>query len=114
MEADAYFPITSPACAALESATVRQIRDQLVAEGIATDEDIDRHLANVAAGGMDLATAPMISAWGRRAPEESRVDIASVTEEPMSPDSGEPMLPETGEPMSPDTREPASPQPPES
>lgn len=114
VEADAYFPITSPACAALESATVRQIRDQLVAEGIATDEDIDRHLANVAAGGMDLATAPMISAWGRRAPEESRVDIASVTEEPMSPDSGEPMLPETGEPMSPDTREPASPQPPES
>ena len=24
-----------------------------------------RHLANVAAGGMDLTTAPMVSAWGR-------------------------------------------------
>jgi SAM-dependent methyltransferase len=64
VQADAYFPLTSPACAALESATVRQIRDRLVAAGLATDEDIDQHLANVAAGGMDLATAPMISAWG--------------------------------------------------
>ncbi|MDX2677660.1 methyltransferase [Streptomyces sp. NY05-11A] len=67
VEADAYFPVTSPACAALESATVRQIRDELVRAGLANDEDIDRHLANVAAGGMDLATAPMISAWGRKA-----------------------------------------------
>ncbi|MFF7445106.1 MULTISPECIES: methyltransferase [unclassified Streptomyces] len=67
VEADAYFPLTSPACAALESATIRQIRDQLVTAGLATDADIDQHLANVAAGGMDLATAPMISAWGRKA-----------------------------------------------
>ncbi|MFJ4833913.1 methyltransferase domain-containing protein [Streptomyces sp. NPDC088747] len=67
VEADAYFPVASPACAALESATIRQIREQLVTAGIATDEDIDRHLANVASGSMDLATAPMISAWGRKA-----------------------------------------------
>jgi SAM-dependent methyltransferase len=66
VQADAYFPMTSPACAALESATVRQIRDRLVAAGLATDEEIDRHLANVEAGDMDLATAPMISAWGRK------------------------------------------------
>ncbi|MGV9285802.1 methyltransferase domain-containing protein [Streptomyces sp. NPDC003719] len=67
VEAEAYFPVTSPACSALESATVRQIRAQLVGAGVATDEDIDRHLANVASGSMDLATAPMISAWGRKA-----------------------------------------------
>lgn len=66
VRADAYFPITSPACAVLEGATVRQIRHRLVAEGLATDEEIDRHLANVATGRLDLATAPMISAWGRR------------------------------------------------
>ncbi|MFD3503148.1 methyltransferase domain-containing protein [Streptomyces sp. NPDC058676] len=66
VEADAYFPVTSPACAALESATIRQIRDQLVTAGIATDQDIDRHLTNVASGSMDLATAPMISSWGRK------------------------------------------------
>ncbi|MFJ3668562.1 methyltransferase domain-containing protein [Streptomyces sp. NPDC090106] len=66
VEADSYFPLTSPACAALESATIRQIRTDLVTAGLATDAEIDRHLANVAAGGMDLATAPMISAWGRK------------------------------------------------
>ncbi|MFD4633506.1 methyltransferase domain-containing protein [Streptomyces sp. NPDC058284] len=64
--ADAYFPITSPACVALEAATVRQIRRLLVTEGLATDEEIDRHLAHVADGRLDLATAPMISAWGHR------------------------------------------------
>ncbi|MEU9534396.1 methyltransferase domain-containing protein [Streptomyces sp. NPDC048213] len=66
VRADAYFPITSPACTVLEAATVRQIRGRLVAAGLATDEEIDRHLANVETGRLDLATAPMISAWGRR------------------------------------------------
>jgi len=50
----------------LETATVRQVRDRLVAGSIATDAEIDENLANVAAGGLDLATAPLISAWGRK------------------------------------------------
>ncbi|NLU71036.1 methyltransferase domain-containing protein [Streptomyces sp. HNM0574] len=64
--ADAYFPITSPACTVLEEATVHQVQGRLVAEGLATEEEIERHLANLATGGLDLATSPMISAWGRR------------------------------------------------
>ncbi|WP_067450070.1 class I SAM-dependent methyltransferase [Actinomadura macra] len=66
VNADGYFPITSPACNTLEAATVRHVRDALVAAGLATDTDIDAHLANVAAGRLDLSTSPMISAWGRR------------------------------------------------
>ncbi|MFF1834477.1 class I SAM-dependent methyltransferase [Streptomyces sp. NPDC058231] len=66
VQADAYFPITSPACTVLEDATVRQIRGRLVAAGLATDEEIDQHLAHVATGRLDLATAPLVSAWGRR------------------------------------------------
>jgi hypothetical protein len=66
VRADAYFPITGPACAVLERATVEQIRSRLVAAGLATDAELDEHLANVAGGRLDLATAPMISAWGRR------------------------------------------------
>ncbi len=66
VHADAYFPIASPACAALESATIRQIRDQLVTAGLATDQDIDRHLVHVTSGALDLTTPPMISAWGRK------------------------------------------------
>jgi SAM-dependent methyltransferase len=65
--ADAYFPITGPACTTLEIATVEQVRERLVSGGFATAADIDRHLDNLAAGLVpDLATAPMISAWGRR------------------------------------------------
>jgi SAM-dependent methyltransferase len=64
--ADAFFPMTGTACNVLEQATVAQIRDRLVAAGLATDEEIDQHLRNVAAGLLDLATSPMISAWGRK------------------------------------------------
>jgi SAM-dependent methyltransferase len=67
VEADGFFPMTSPACTALEAATVRQIRDRLIDAGLATAEEIEQHLANVEAGDMDLTTAPMISAWGRKA-----------------------------------------------
>ncbi|MEO6885477.1 MAG: methyltransferase domain-containing protein [Jatrophihabitantaceae bacterium] len=66
IRADAYFPVTSPACAVLEAATVRQIRDQLVQADLATDAEIDLHLANVASGRLDLSTAPMICAAGRK------------------------------------------------
>jgi SAM-dependent methyltransferase len=67
VEADAYFPLTSPACNLLEAATVNQVREGLIAQGYATIEEIERHLANIATGRLDLATSPMISAWGRRA-----------------------------------------------
>ncbi|HEY0475333.1 MAG TPA: methyltransferase domain-containing protein [Kribbella sp.] len=66
VQADAYFPITSPACTALEIATVQQIRDRLVAAGLATEAEIEQHLTNVASGRLDLATAPLISAWGHK------------------------------------------------
>jgi SAM-dependent methyltransferase len=64
--ADAFFPISGPACTVLEQATMAQIRDRLVAARLATDEEIDEHLDNVATGHLDLVTAPMISAWGRK------------------------------------------------
>ena len=67
VEADAYFPITSPACMALEQATVAQVRGQLVAAALVSDAEIEEHLAHVATGRLDLATSPMVSAWGRRA-----------------------------------------------
>ena len=66
VEADAFFPITGGACALLEQATVTQIHDRLITAGLATDEEVDQHLNNVAAGLLDLATSPMISAWGRK------------------------------------------------
>lgn len=57
---------TSAACRELEAATVRQLHAELLAQGLATDAEIEQHLANVAGGRLDLATAPLVSAWGRR------------------------------------------------
>jgi ubiquinone/menaquinone biosynthesis C-methylase UbiE len=68
VEADAFFPITSRFCKQLEKATVEQIRERLLTNGLATAEEIAQHLANVEAGRLDLATSPMISAWGRLPP----------------------------------------------
>jgi SAM-dependent methyltransferase len=66
VEADVYFPLASPACNALEIATVGHLRSALVRAGVASEAEIDQHLAAVTAGGLDLATAPLVSAWGRR------------------------------------------------
>jgi SAM-dependent methyltransferase len=72
--ADAFFPVSGPDCTVLERATVEQIRGQLVAAGLANDEEIDRHLRNIDAGGLDFATSPMISAWGRNPAAEPRAE----------------------------------------
>jgi SAM-dependent methyltransferase len=66
--ADAAFPVSNPACNHLEVATIHLVRDQLLDHGIATEAEIERHLAAVAAGRLDLTQPPMISGWGRRPP----------------------------------------------
>jgi hypothetical protein len=68
VEADAYFPVTSPVSAGLERATMLQLRDRLVAAGLASEEDIDRHVRTLAGGRLDVMTSPLISCWGRRPP----------------------------------------------
>jgi len=64
--AEAFVPLRHPAAVELEETTIRMIRDQLVEHAIATPEEIERHLANVATGRLDLAQPPLISAWGRK------------------------------------------------
>ncbi|MBB5866754.1 hypothetical protein F4553_000133 [Allocatelliglobosispora scoriae] len=60
------FPVGGVACNRLETATVRMVRAELLAAGLADDAEIDGHLAAVDAGELDLTLAPLISAWGRR------------------------------------------------
>jgi SAM-dependent methyltransferase len=64
--AEGYFPIASRACARLEAASVQHLRDELLEAGLATQEEIETHLANLARGDVDLMLAPMITAWGRK------------------------------------------------
>ena len=72
VEAGAHFPVTAPGGSALERSTVVQIRDGLLGSGLVTAEEVDRHLANLVAGRLDVATAPMVSARGRRPPADGR------------------------------------------
>jgi hypothetical protein len=53
----------------LEAATIRLVRGELLAAGLADDAEIDAHLAAIHAGELDLTLAPLISAWGRRPTE---------------------------------------------
>jgi len=66
VQSDAYFPIGGPVLNRLESATVEQIRERLIAAELASEDEIEEHLSNVASGQLDLATSPMVSAWGSK------------------------------------------------
>ncbi len=68
VQADAYFPLAMPAVAVLETANVQQVRSALVERGNVTAADVDRYLELASTGELDLATAPLVSTWGRRAP----------------------------------------------
>jgi SAM-dependent methyltransferase len=61
-----YFPVGGRLCDELEIATINQLRDRLIEAGLASEQQIERHLAAVAAGRLDLSTAPLVSAWGRK------------------------------------------------
>jgi SAM-dependent methyltransferase len=64
--ADAFIALALRAGSELEKANVNQVRDALVAGGYVTAEEINAHLLAVEAGHIDVATPPLISAWGRR------------------------------------------------
>jgi hypothetical protein len=66
--ADAWFPLAAPPVAALERANVVQVRDALTTHGGVPAADVDRYLELTAVDGFDLATAPLVSAWGQRRP----------------------------------------------
>lgn len=66
VEADAWFPVAGRDGALIERVTVEQVGAGLVDRGLATRDEIERHLENLAAGRLDVATAPLVSARGRR------------------------------------------------
>lgn len=70
--ADAFAPVALPASAALETANVRQVGPALVARGRVDAPEIGVLLRALAAGRVDIATPPLVSAWGRRPPGPTR------------------------------------------
>lgn len=64
--ADAWMPLAVPAAAPLEIANTEQVRAALVARGVATDVELDAHIDAARRGALDIATPPLVTAWGRR------------------------------------------------
>ena len=62
--AEAYSPLAVPATRVVERANTIQVREELV--GLGLGDDIDRHLAALDAGRIEIATPPLVTAWGRR------------------------------------------------
>jgi hypothetical protein len=63
--ADAYFSLTAPAGNMLGIANITQLRDALIARGLATSAEVDGHLRAMADGTIAIGTLPLISAWGQ-------------------------------------------------
>jgi SAM-dependent methyltransferase len=66
VRADSFFPFARPECNQLERATIELLRGQLIERRLASGEEIEANLDNLAKGRIDVTTAPMISAWGHR------------------------------------------------
>jgi SAM-dependent methyltransferase len=64
--ADAYLALALPASLVMERANVNQVRDDIIAGGHATAEELDAYLIALDTGSIDVATPPLISAWGQK------------------------------------------------
>jgi SAM-dependent methyltransferase len=64
--ADAYISLAGPAQAQFQRTIIERQRDRLVDAGLASDTEIERHLADIETGQVDLASFPLVSAWARR------------------------------------------------
>jgi SAM-dependent methyltransferase len=62
--AEAYAPLAVPATRELEIANTLQVRQGLDTLGLV--DDVDAHLEALSAGRIDVATPPLVTAWGRR------------------------------------------------
>ena len=81
VQAEVRFPLGGPDPIRLQRTLIARRGDRLVDAGLVTGDEIAQHLADLAAGGLDLAAFPVVSAWGRKplsddAPaRQPRVDI---------------------------------------
>jgi hypothetical protein len=61
--AEAYAPLAVPATRDLEMANTLQLREALRALGLG--DDVEAHVRALAEGRIDIATPPLVTAWGR-------------------------------------------------
>jgi hypothetical protein len=62
-------PLGGNGQAQFQRTLVERLREPIVAAGLASDAEIDQHLADLAepkAASLDLVTWPLVAAWGRK------------------------------------------------
>ncbi len=64
--AEVRLSLTGPAGARLHRTVIERSRERLIASRMASAEELDKHLADLDAGRLDLASFPIVSAWGRK------------------------------------------------
>jgi SAM-dependent methyltransferase len=64
--ADASISFAGPAQDQFQRTIIKRQRHRLVEAGLATDTEISQHLADIETGQLDLASFPLVSAWGRK------------------------------------------------
>jgi SAM-dependent methyltransferase len=77
LRADGFFPFARPECNQLERATIELLRTQLIEQKLASSEEIEANLDNLAKGRIDVTTAPMVSAWGHCAVAPPEGELSS-------------------------------------
>jgi hypothetical protein len=69
VQAEVTMPLGGSGQAQFQRTVVERLREPIVAAGLASDAQIDQHLADLAApaaASLDLVTWPLVAAWGRR------------------------------------------------
>jgi SAM-dependent methyltransferase len=66
IDADAAFSLGGPGPRRMHHTLITRARPAMVAAGLATEDEIGQHLADLDRPDLDIAVFPIVSAWGRR------------------------------------------------
>jgi SAM-dependent methyltransferase len=64
--AEVRFSLASPVLAELQRTLIQRAQDRLTTSELVSAQEVEQHLADIDAGGLDLAGFPVVSAWGRK------------------------------------------------
>jgi SAM-dependent methyltransferase len=70
VDAEVAFTLGGSAARHMQRSLVTRARPALIAAGSATAQEIDQHLADLDTTQLDVAVFPVVSAWGRKQPDQ--------------------------------------------
>jgi SAM-dependent methyltransferase len=68
--AEVAFSLGGPNGRRMQHTLIARARPALIAAGLTTEDEIDRHLADLDSGELDIAVFPVVSVWGRKQPNQ--------------------------------------------